>query len=405
MFKALNFAARTIHYPAELLFDIILFLYILDGMSKNIIQELAEFGQSVWLDYISRSLIDTGKLKGLIDKGLRGMTSNPTIFDKAVSSSNDYDNKIQNLKKINKSTFAIYDELTVQDIQDAADTFKQVFESTNGLDGYVSLEINPKLAYDIEKTIEEGKRLYKKVDRPNVMFKVPSTNQGFSAITSLLAEGININITLIFSLSQYVKTADAYMKGIEQLAAKGGDVSSVRSVASVFVSRVDTLTDKIIEQKLTQNTDEALKEKLENLRGKAAVANAAFIFSKYRASFFGEKFKQLKNRGANVQRLLWGSTSTKNPAYSDTKYVTELIGKDTVNTIPEKTLNAFIDHGVIEEALTVNIDAPQKIIDELMDCGINIDDVCKKLLDNGVIAFEKSFDSLLNSIEEKTRKL
>ncbi len=374
-------------------------------MKKTTTQQLGEFGQSVWLDYISRSLIDTGRLTDLIKQGLRGMTSNPTIFDKAISTSNDYDEKIQDLKKMGRSAFEIYDELTVKDIQDAADTLKPVYKQMNGLDGYVSLEVNPKFAYKIEETVAEAKRLYKKVNRPNVMFKVPSTNQGFTAIEQLLAEGININITLIFSLQQYKNTAQAYIRGIEKLLHKNGDISKVCSVASVFVSRIDTATDKLIEEKLTRESDATVTSRLESLRGKAAVANSAIIYKDYVATFFGNAFKTLREKGANVQRLLWGSTSTKNPAYSDIKYVAELIGKYTVNTIPEKTLNAFLDHGVVKEALTADTADAQMVIDDLMGLGINIDDVCKKLLEDGVVAFNRSFDSLLKSIEEKSKRL
>ncbi len=374
-------------------------------MPKTKIQQLAEFGQSVWLDYISRSLIATGKLQGMVDQGLRGMTSNPTIFDKAISTSNDYDRKIQDLKKIHKSTFEIYDDLTVKDIQDAADIFKSVYQQTNGVDGFVSLEVNPKFAYKIKETIAEAKRLYKKVNRPNVMFKVPSTNEGFTAIEELLAEGISINITLIFSLQQYIKTAQAYIKGIERFLQKNGDISKVDSVASVFVSRIDTATDELIQGKVAKEGDPAVKSEIESLRGKAAVANSAVIYRTYKETFFSEKFKYLKEKGAHVQRLLWGSTSTKDPAYSDIKYVTELIGRHTVNTIPENTLYAFLDHGVVEEALTCDTREAQKIIDDLMSLGINIDDVCKRLLEDGVVAFEKSFNSLLIAIEEKAKTL
>jgi len=374
-------------------------------VSKTTIQQLGEFGQSVWLDYISRSLIDTRKLQGMIDQGLRGMTSNPTIFDKAISTSADYDNRARELKKLDKSTFEIYDDLTVKDIQDAADIFKSVHQQTNGVDGFVSLEVNPRFAYKVEETVAEAKRLYEKVNRPNVMFKVPSTNEGFTAIEELLSEGININITLIFSLQQYINTAQAYIKGIERFQQKNGDISNIRSVASVFVSRIDTATDELIQKKLKKEGDAAVKSKLESLRGKAAVAHSAIIYKNYKETFFGEKFKYLKDKGANVQRLLWGSTSTKNPAYSDIKYVTELIGKHTVNTIPEKTLSAFLDHGVVKETLTGDTGEPQEVIDDLMSFGIDINDVCKRLLEDGVVAFENSFASLLNAIEVKVKKL
>ncbi|UCG90902.1 MAG: transaldolase [candidate division WOR-3 bacterium] len=374
-------------------------------MAQSKMQELADFGQSIWLDYISRSLIETGRLKKMIAQGLRGMTSNPTIFDNAVSASADYDKQIAALKMLNKSTFEIYDELTVKDIQAAADLFRPVYEKTNNIDGHISLEVNPKLAYNIKETIEEAKRLYTKVNRPNVMFKVPSTDEGFAAIEELLAEGININITLIFSVQQYTNTAEAYIKGIERLLQKGGDVSTVCSVSSVFVSRIDTLTDKLIDEKSTRESSIEVRTKLEALKGTAAVANSAMIYKKYQDIFSSNRFKPLQEKGANVQRLLWGSTSTKNPAYSDIKYVTELIGKHTINTIPEHTLDAFLDHGVVKETLTGDTTEAQKIIDDLRRIGIDIDDVCKKLLKDGVVAFEKSFDSLLNAIEQKSKRL
>jgi transaldolase len=373
-------------------------------MGKTTIQELTEFGQSIWLDYISRSLIDTGKLKQMIDTGVRGMTSNPSIFDKAISSSNDYDVRINKLKQMKKSGFEIYDELTIKDIQDAADLFKPVYEETKGLDGYVSLEINPRLAYQIAETVKEGKRLYHKVNRPNVLFKVPSTEPGFKAVEELLAQGINVNITLIFSLPQYINTAHAYIKGVSRFVQNNGDISRLASVASVFVSRVDTLVDKLLDEKITKQNDET-KNKLESLKGKAAVANSAIIFSKYKEIFSSKEFKEIQEKGARVQRLLWGSTSTKNPDYSDTKYVTELIGENTINTIPEKTLNAFLNHGVVKQALTDNIAEPKEIISELSKNSINVDAICEKLLGDGVAAFEKSFDSLLTSITEKAKQL
>jgi transaldolase len=374
-------------------------------MAKTNIEELNEFGQSMWLDYISRSLIDSGKLKNLIDQGLRGMTSNPTIFDKAVSSSTDYDERIRQLYEAGKSTFEIYDDITVKDIQDAADLLMPIYEGTNRLDGYVSLEITPKLAYKTKETIEEGKRLFKKVNRPNVMLKVPSTEECFTAIEALLAEGININITLIFSLEQYMKTTQAYIRGIRKLAQNNGAISNVNSVASAFVSRIDTMVDTMLDEKLDKEADTAIKNRLEQLKGKAAAANSAVLYKNYRDIFSGEEFKKLQKQGANIQRLLWGSTSTKNPAYSDIKYVTELIGKGTVNTIPQETLNAFLDHGIVNEALTSDIQEARKIINKLKVFGIDINDVCKKLLEDGVIAFEKSFDSLLHSIEEKTKTI
>ncbi len=372
-------------------------------MSKTLIEELGEFGQSIWLDYISRSMIETGKLQNMIDMGLRGMTSNPTIFDKAVNSGADYDEKIKDLHKRGKSTFEIYDDLTIRDIQDAADLFRPVYEETDGKDGYVSLEINPQLAEKIQETIKEGKRLYKKVDRPNVMFKVPSTDEGFDAIEELLSEGINVNVTLIFSLQQYIETAQAFLRGMKRLLGKQGDLNRVCSVASVFVSRVDTAVDKTIDDRISKEKDVAIINKLKSLRGKAAVANSKMIFQKYLEIFSGKEFKSLKESGARVQRVLWGSTGTKDPNYSDIKYVTELIGSPTINTVPEKTLDAFLDHGVINETLTQDVKGAEDVIRTLKDFQIDINTICTKLLNEGVTAFEDSFNSLLNSIETKRK--
>ncbi len=373
-------------------------------MEHTKIEQLAEHGQSIWLDYISRSLLDGGKLKILIAQGLRGLTSNPSIFDKAISTSADYDERIAHLKRENKSTFAIYDDLTVGDIQDAADMFKPVYEGSEGLDGYVSLEVNPKLAYDTAQTVEEARRLHRKVDRPNVMFKVPSTDKGFPAIEALLADGINVNVTLIFSLEQYERTVQAYMNGIRKRAGKKCETSTVRSVASVFVSRIDTVVDQQIADR-TASSDERTKQRLELLTGCAAIANSAIIYARYRELYRSEEFKELASGGAHVQRVLWGSTSTKNPSYSDIKYVSELIAEGTVNTVPEKTLDAFIDHGQAKNALTEDAAMHLRLIEELKTHGIDITTVCAHLLKDGVIAFEKAFDNLLGAIRDKAKKL
>jgi len=364
-------------------------------MSKTTVERLVEYGQSVWFDNISRSMIEGGKIKEMIGVGLRGITSNPTIFDKAIRASNDYDEKIEGLCNLGKSPFEIYDDLTVKDVQDAADIFEPVYRATNGLDGYVSLEVNPKLAFKRDETIKEARRLFKKVNRPNVMFKIPATLAGFLAIEELVAEGMNINATLIFSVEQYSKTAQAFLKGIELLTEKGKDPSNVRSVASVFVSRIDTMVDSLIDEKAA----------LKSLKGKASVANSKMIFQNYLQIFSGDEFKGLQKKGANVQRVLWASTSTKDPLYSDIKYVVELIGKDTVNTMPEDTLKAFLDHGVIEERVVRDISGAQDAIDSLRSFDIDVDSVCEKLLRDGVTSFQRSFDSLLASIEQKTRNL
>lgn len=361
----------------------------------NKLDELAKIGQSIWLDNISRSMIESGRLQQEINKGLRGMTSNPSIFDKSISTSNDYDATMRQLNGKGLSTFEIYDELTVRDVQDAADLFKPVYEKTNRLDGYVSLEINPDLAMNTQETIAEGRRLYKKVNRPNLMLKVPATEAGYEAVSELLGDGINVNVTLIFSMGQYIKTADAYIEGLKRLSKNGGNLKHVHSVASVFVSRIDTAIDKMI--------DESADEKLKALRGRAAVSNSKMIFSKYGEIFSGAGFSALKSNGANVQRVLWGSTGSKDASYSDIKYVTELIGNPTVNTLPDNTFNAFLDHGIIEESLSKDIAGAKNTIDTLKAHGIDINDICLKLLDDGLVAFQQAFKSLLDAIETKKK--
>jgi transaldolase len=369
-------------------------------MASNTIQELNEFGQSAWLDNINRAMIDSGKLSGWIDVGLRGMTSNPSIFDKAICKSSDYDGEIAKLKGTGKSAFEVYDHLTIRDIRDACDMFRHVYDDTEGLDGYVSLEINPKLALQTKATVAEGKRLHGKVDRPNLMLKVPSTEEGFPAVEDLTAAGVNVNVTLIFSLDQYVKTADAYMKGLERFLANGGDAGKVASVASVFVSRVDSAVDKMLDSMLAQAAGPEAK-KIPSMRGRAAVANCALIYRRYLDNLDSERFRHLRLQGAAPQRVLWGSTSTKDPSYSDIKYVTELIGTGTVNTLPDATFEAFLDHGVVREALTSDVEEAEHTIEDLGRLGIDIDSVCARLLDDGVVAFEKAFESLLNDIGSK----
>ena len=370
-------------------------------MAETRVDQLNKFGQSVWLDNINRQMLRTGSLEHWIGVGLRGMTSNPSIFDNAISKSSDYDDEIRSLSKAGKAIFEVYDDLTVKDIQDAADMYRSIYEDSEGLDGYVSLEVNPKLASKTQETIDEAMRLYQKVDRPNVMFKVPSTPEGFGAVEELIAWGVNVNVTLIFSLDQYVNTANAYLRGMKRWIGAAGDPKVVGSVASVFVSRVDTSVDKILEERAAAAQDQTAKERFESLRGKAAVANSALIYKKYLDMLASEEFVGLREQGVRPQRLLWGSTSTKNPSYSDIKYVTELIAKGTVNTMPDKTFEAFIDHGDVKEALSPNVSEAEKIIGDLADLGIDIDKVCAELLAEGVVKFEQSFDSLLGSIQTK----
>ncbi len=374
-------------------------------MPKSNLTQLAALGQSIWLDFISRPLIETGKLKTFIDSGLRGMTSNPSIFNQAIGTTQDYDEKIAQLKKKGNSTFEIYDELTVKDIQDATDVFKSVYEKTNGLDGYVSLEINPLLANKIDEQTKEGIRLFKKVARPNVMIKVPSTKEGIPVIEELIAQGINVNVTLIFSLKQYEQTVESYFKGLKRLASRTNDLSKVRSVASIFVSRIDTAVDKLLDDKMAAEKVESKRMQMKYLKGKAAVANSHIIFERSKEYFSSDEFKELAKKKANVQRVLWGSTGTKNPDYSDIKYITELIANPTVNTAPESTINAFIDHGKAKEAFNNPAKESFEIIAQLKKFGIDVDQVNAKLLEEGCVAFNKAFEALLTSIEKKAESL
>jgi len=360
-------------------------------MNRTKLHELADLGQSIWLDNISRGMIESGKLQDWIDRGLRGLTSNPSIFNKSISQSCEYDRMIAQLRSAGRSTFEIYDELTIRDIRDAADLFAPVYRDTEKLDGYVSLEINPELADDTEASIREGKRLFEKVGRENLMIKVPATEAGFPVVTELLACGINVNVTLIFSREQYRKTVQAFLKGTQ------GNDKGAHSVASVFVSRVDTVADKLISEHLNSVQDVTQKKALELFKGQAAQANCRLIFEDWQKLF--------SNKPAPVQRVLWGSTSTKNPEYSDIKYVSELIAGPTVNTVPEKTLLAFLDHGTAVQALTQDARQAEKIIDTLHTHEIAIDAICAQLLIDGVEAFKRAFTELLTSIETKASQL
>lgn len=370
-------------------------------MPRTVLHALAEFGQSAWLDYISRAMIDSGKLAAFIEQGVMGITSNPAIFNNAVSKSTDYDARIKKLATAGKSVFEIYDELTVRDIQDAADILRPVWERTRGMDGYISLEIDPSLAYDTDKTIVEGLRLHAKVNRPNLMLKVPATDQGFPAVTALVSKGVSVNITLIFSLQDYIKAAQAYLAGAEEYLDNNGDPQKVCSVASVFVSRVDTLVDTLLEDLIDSEHNADTINTLEALRGRAAVANAVLIYDNFCNLQKSKRFTALGTRGVRLQRIVWGSTSTKNPEYSDIKYVAELIAKKTINTIPENTLRAFMDHGTIRETLAQNMVYAHKVIADVSMAGIRMDEVCATLLKEGVKAFEQAFTSLLESIEKK----
>ena len=361
----------------------------------NPLKELQEQGQSVWLDYIRRNLFHTGELKRLVEEdGVRGVTSNPTIFEKAIDGSTDYDDALRGLLAQDPKTDvgSLYERLAIEDIQMAADVLRAVYDETGGADGYVSFEVSPHLAHDTQATISEAKRLRAAVDRPNVMIKVPATPEGIPAIDELIAAGVNVNITLMFSMSHYEAVARAYIRGLERCA----DPAKVASVASFFVSRVDTMVDRALE------TLGMAQAQAKTLLGKIAIANSKMVYQRFLQIFHGEGFVALRQRGARVQRPLWASTGTKNPAYSDVLYVENLIGAETVNTLPPETLNAFKDHGTVPgETVRDSLDAAAAALGRLKALGIDLDAITERLQQDGVAAFAASFDQLLAALEKK----
>ncbi len=380
------------------------------------LHELANLGQAIWLDYIRRSFITSGELQALIDQGVRGLTSNPSIFEKAIVGSADYDADLRPLVEAGKSVGEIYESLVLDDICRVADILRQVYDQTGGADGYVSLEVSPTLARDTDGTIAEARRLFAALDRPNTMIKVPATPAGIPAIETLIGEGINVNVTLIFSLAQYEAVAEAYLAGLEKLAAGGGygnppygDVSTVASVASFFVSRVESAVDRQLDELIHsgQHTTESLIPNPQSLKGKIATANGKVAYARFREIFHGERWEKLAAQGARVQRPLWASTSTKNPLYPDTLYVDGLIGPDTVNTVPPATLQAFLDHGHVDRAapLEVGVDEARAQLARLAELGVDLDGITQRLQDDGLAAFARSFEALMASIAEKREKL
>lgn len=357
-------------------------------------KELAGLGQAVWFDYIRRSFTDSGELGKLVEQGLRGVTSNPSIFDKAIAGSDDYDEAMRPLIGAGKNTEEIYEALALEDIRTAADLLRPVYDETGGSDGFVSLEVSPELARDTQGTIAAARRLFGALKRPNVMIKVPGTVEGVPAIEALIGDGINVNVTLLFSVDQYDAAARAYVAGLERLEKAGGDVSAVASVASLFVSRVDSAVDKALEKAGNQD-----------LQGRIAIANTKLAYARFREIFKGERWERLAAKGAKVQRPLWASTSTKNPEYPDTLYVDSLIGPDTVNTIPPKTLDAWLDHGLVTPAIESDLDRARTDLARLPELGIHIDAIMAQLQDDGVASFAKSFNDLMAGIESKTAKL
>jgi transaldolase len=370
-------------------------------MKNNPLKQLRTLGQSIWLDYIRRDLISSGKLRRLIEEdGLRGMTSNPSIFEKAIVDSHDYDEDIQAMVRQGKGTDAIYEGLSQRDVQNAADEFRPLYDMTDGEDGYVSLEVNPHLAHDTGGTINEARRLWIALDRPNVLIKVPATADGLPAIQQLISEGINVNVTLLFGLLRYRQVAEAYIAGIEARVAQGKSVESIGSVASFFVSRIDALVDPLLEKVIAMGGNEA--DLAKKVHGQVAIASAKMAYQVYKEIFEGERFSKLASHGALVQRLLWASTSTKNPEYSDVKYVEALIGPRTVNTAPLETLDAYRDHGEPEARLEQNVGEARLVFDRLPELGISLDNVAQKLEDEGVEKFNQPFDKLMATLAKRS---
>ncbi|MGA9509465.1 MAG: transaldolase [Candidatus Sulfotelmatobacter sp.] len=373
---------------------------------KNPLKALLDHGQSMWLDYIRRDLLTSGKLKTMIDEdGLRGMTSNPSIFEKAIADSHLYDDMLKSLaSRPDLNATSRYEQIAIRDIQDAADILKPVYESSKFRDGYVSLEVSPLLALKTQETIAEGRRLWKAVNRENVMIKVPGTAEGLPAIRQLISEGININVTLLFAQEVYEKVAEAYIAGLEDLAKRGGNLKKMAGVASFFISRIDTLVDSLIEEKLKSTKDAQQQALLKSLLGKVAIANGKLTYQRYQKIFSGPRWEALGAKGAQTQRVLWASTSTKNPAYRDVMYVEELIGPDTVDTMPPATVDAFRDHGRVRNSLAEDVPGAQKVMNDLEKVGISIKEATTKLTTDGVKLFADAFHQLLEAVEKSIQQ-
>ena len=368
----------------------------------NPLLQLKTQGQSVWYDTIDRVQLVSGLFKRLLDEdGIVGVTSNPTIFQKSISHGDAYDEQMTQLIKQRKSTNEIYEALVIKDITTVADMLRPIYDRTNRQDGFVSLEVSPDLAHDTERSLSEARRFWKMVDRPNLMIKIPATPEGIPAVQQALTEGININITLIFSLDSYREVADAYISALEDRNAEGKDISHIASVASFFVSRVDTLVDQLLEDKIKTTSDSAEQQKLKSLEGKAAIANARLVYQEFTRIFHTPRFETLKHSGAHVQRPLWASTSTKNPAYRDVLYAEELIGPDTVDTMPLETIENFRDHGRVSRTVENDIQQAKDVFAALEKVGIHYDQVTKQLQDEGVQKFADSFHALFQGIESK----
>ncbi len=370
-------------------------------MKNNPLKQLESLGQSIWLDYIRRDLISNGDLLHLIEEdGLRGMTSNPAIFEKAIADSNIYDAEIQKMAQAQKKINDIYETISQQDVQSAADVFRPLYERTSGKDGYVSLEVNPHLAHNTKGTIQEGRRLWSLLNRPNVFIKVPATTEGLIAIRQLISDGINVNVTLLFGLPRYREVAEAYLEGLEARVAKRNPIDQITSVASFFLSRIDTLVDPSLEK--IMETKDKKEEMAKEAHGEVAISSARMAYQIYKEIFGSERFKKLEEKGAHAQRLLWASTSNKNPNYSDVKYIEALIGENTVNTVPPQTIDAYRDHG--DPKLTIELDITKaiRVMASLPELGIDIDKVTQQLEGEGVSKFNEPFDKLMEALGKKS---
>jgi transaldolase len=374
--------------------------------NNNHLLEIKAYGQSIWMDNLNRGLIQSGELEDLIqNQNISGITSNPAIFQKAIAGNVIYDADIESGIRAGKSVQDIYESLVFNDIRNACDVLRPIYESTDGLDGYVSIEVPPSLARDTQGTIQEALRYYKTIDRANVMVKIPGTPEGLAAVEQVIKEGVNVNVTLLFAVDSYVETAWAYIRGLEARAEAGQDINKISSVASFFLSRIDTKVDERIDDLLKGEDNLSEKAELEELKGKVAIANAKIAYQKYQEIFGSDRWQALAQKGANVQRLLWASTSTKNPAYSDVMYVNELIGPDTVNTLPPETIEACADHCDIANRIDTDVDQAENTLQTLAEVGINLDQVMEELLEEGIDKFIKPFDSLIGSLQEKVDRL
>ena len=370
---------------------------------NNPLKQIPEMGQSIWLDYIRRGFLLNGDLKALIDNdALRGVTSNPAIFEEAIAHSDDYKETIMQLAGTSLTNKQIFLNLAIEDVRTAADIFKGVYDATSGLDGYVSLEVSPDIALDTQATISEALSLWKELDRPNVMIKIPATFEGLAAIKKSISEGLNVNVTLLFGLQRYREVAEAYIEGLEERVKAGKPVDHIFSVASFFLSRIDTMVDPMLEKIITQGGQQA--DLAKTLLGKAAIASAKMAYQIYKELFFSERFNALREKGANPQRLLWASTGTKNKAYSDVKYIEALIGPDTVNTVPQDTLKAYRDHGKPAIRIEQDIADAASAMKDLEKVGLSIDSITKTLVDEGIEKFLKPFQSLMNVLAGKRKE-